>query len=292
MPDNGSRSRTPRKWPYRAARPFRRPGVVRSRQAADAATGGVVREEKAPPRPIITPWQVRLLLLGAFFAAVGSGLWWAYRSPHFTVQHVTVEGTRALSADLVRETAALDGDSTFTLDPDGAEARIMALEGVREATVEKTSWNSVRITIDERVAWGSWQIEGKNVPIDEYGYVLDGDPAPDGSPVIVEVAAARVINVGERLDPGAVEVAVRLMRESERSIGRRVQALIYRKDAGLTAVFAPSDVDGNPLWVTFGDSRDYDYKVAALYVLIEQARAEDLALNAVDLRFGDRLSFQ
>ena len=52
-----------------------------------------------------------------------------------------------------------------------------------------------------------------------------------------------------------------------------MQALLYRQSAGLTAVLSrPQDVDGKPLWVTFGDSRDYDYKVAALYVLMEQAR--------------------
>jgi hypothetical protein len=289
MPD---RSRTPRSWPYRAAAPFRRSRVIKTRSRESDTPGGVLRKEIAPPRPLITVWQARVLLLAAFIAALGSGIWWAYHSPYFTVQHLTVAGLRELSADQVRAAADLDGDSTFALDTSGAEERIRALEGVREVNIERTSWNSVRITIDERVAWGSWQIEGVDVPIDADGYVLSGSAAPPGSPVIVEVAPARVIKVGERLDPGAVEVAVRLVRESEKSLGRRVQALIYRQDAGLTAVFAPPDVDGKPLWVTFGDSREYDYKIAALYVLIEQARAEDLALNVVDLRFGDRLSFQ
>jgi hypothetical protein len=56
-------------------------------------------------------------------------------------------------------------------------------------------------------------------------------------------------------------------------------------------VLSGQDIEGKAVWVTFGDSRDYDYKIAALYNLLEQAKEQHLALNAVDLRFGDRLSF-
>ena len=70
-----------------------------------------------------------------------------------------------------------------------------------------------------------------------------------------------------------------------------VQTLVYREDAGLTAVLYGPRLRDRRLWVTFGDARDYDYKIAALYVLLEQARDEDLLVTSVDLRFGDRLSF-
>jgi hypothetical protein len=109
--------------------------------------------------------------------------------------------------------------------------------------------------------------------------------------VIVEVDPQRVINSGDQLDSGAVQLAVRLVRDSQKSFGRDVKALVYRQSSGLTAVLSGPDGDPAAMWVTFGDSRDYDYKVAALYVLIEQAQQNDLALNTVDLRFGDRLSF-
>src|SRR4029078_7829587 len=98
-------------------------------------------------------------------------------------------------------------------------------------------------------------------------------------------------NVGEQLDGGAVQLAARLVRDSQKSFGRDVRALVYRQTAGLTAVLSGADVDSPALWVTFGDSRDYDYKVAALYVLMQQAAENDLPLNTVDLRFGDRLTF-
>jgi hypothetical protein len=222
---------------------------------------------------------------------VGDPRAWWHHSLWLTVQKITVTGTVALTPEQVREAAGLNGHSTFALDVDGARSRVAALPKVRSVTVTKLGWNAVSIDLEERTPWGSWQINGFNVPIDIDGYVLD-TPAPEGSPLIVEIEPKRVINTGDRLDPGAVQLAARLVRESSTAFGRTTLGLVYRQDSGLTAVLSGSETDDKPLWVTFGDSRDYDYKVAALYVLIEQARQSDVALNAVDLRFGDRLTFR
>lgn len=281
-------ARTPGKWPYRAAKPGRNRRVVKTREPEQR---GVHRREKPAPRALITPGQARLIVLAAMLSAMFAGAWWAYHSPWLTVQKVTVTGTVTLSADQVRAAAALDGKSAFALDVGGARARVSALPKVRNVTVTKHGWNAVSIDVQERVAWGSWQINGVNVPIDIDGYVLDGAPAPAGSPVIVEIEPQRVINAGDRLDPGAVQLAARLVRESQTAFGRTVLALVYKQTSGLTVVLSASVNDDKPLWVTFGDSRDYDYKIATLYVLIEQARQSNVSMNAVDLRFGDRLTF-
>ncbi len=281
-------ARTPGKWPYRAATPVRGRRVVKTR---DGAQRGVRRRTEPEPRYRITRTQARLVLAAALVMALLSAAWWAYHSPWVTVEHVQVRGTQQLSPDLIRSTAGVDGKSVFRLDLKAAQARVAALPMVKSATVTKHGWNGVSVDVQERTAWGSWQMNGVNVPIDAEGYVLDGPPAPAGSPVIVEANPHRVLNAGDRLDPGAIELAARLVRESEPAFGRTVQALVYRQDAGIIAVLSGSPTDDRPIWVTFGDARDYDYKVAALYVLIQQAQDEDLTLNTVDLRFGDRLSF-
>ncbi len=280
-------AKTPGKWPYRAGPPARRKRVVAAREESPR---GVMRREEHE-RPWITPMQARLVLLAAVVSMAGAGAWWAYHSPYLTVRNVDVVGTAVLSADDVRAAAGITGDSTFGLDLEAAEARVEALPKVRDATVTKLDWSTVRIAVEERVAWGSWQIDGVNVPVDIDGHVLDGPPPPDGWPVIVEVQPQRAIQAGDRLDAGAIALADRLLRESDTAFGRHVAVLLYRQSAGLTVILAPRDVDGSALWVTFGDMRDYDYKVAALYVLMQQAVEQDLALHIVDLRFGDRLSF-
>lgn len=281
-------ARTPGKWPYRAGKPVRTHRVIKTHEAGPR---GVHRLEEPQPRIRITRLQARLAFGAAVLALALWSAWWGYHAPWLRVQHVTISGTSQLPAEQVREAAKIDDASIFGLDVKAAQARVAALPEVRHATVRKDGWNGVAIDVEERTAWGSWQMNGVNVPIDVDGYVLDSPPAPAGAGVIQEIDPKRVLNVGDRVDPGAVELAARLLRESDASFGRRVLALVYRQNAGVTAVLSGSDVDDHPLWVTFGDSRDYDYKVAALYVLMEQATQQDLTLNAVDLRFGDRLSF-
>ncbi len=284
MPD----ARTPRKWPYRAAKPLRTHRVIKAR---DDGTRGVHRTAPPQPRIRVTRLQARLAFAAAVLVMLTWSAWWTYHSPWLTVQHVTISGEAQVSPEQIRTAAGVDGASVFGLDLQAAQARVAALPKLRSAVVRKHGRNGVAIDVEERTVWGSWQMNGVNVPIDIDGYVLDGAPALEGSPVIQEVEPRRVLNAGDRIDPGAVQLAARLVKESDAAFGRKVLALVYRQNAGLTAVLSGADVDDHALWVTFGDSRDYDYKVAALYVLIEQARGQDLALNAVDLRFGDRLSF-
>ncbi len=286
-------TRTPGKWPYRAAKPARMRRVIKLREnaAREGAPYGVQRREKPQPRFVITRLEARLAFAFAVLAMIATASWYAYHSPWLTVQHVTVTGTSKLSEEQVRALAHLNGSSGFTANTAGAQARIAALADVRSVSVNQDGWNAIVINIEERSPWGSWQINDVNVPIDIDGYVLASPPLPVGAPVIIEVDPQRVINVGDRLDPGAIQLAARLVHESRSAFGRDVLGLVYRQSSGLTAVLSGADVDDHPIWVTFGDSRDYDYKVGALYALIEQARQADSEVSVVDLRFGDRLSF-
>lgn len=280
--------RPPRKWTYAGAKRARQKRVVKTSEAPR----GVWREEPAPPRfnyrP--TPKQARIALALAAFTMFAAMSWWAVHSPWLTVSHVTVTGANRLSPEEVRQAAGVDGKSIFTVDLQAARARVAALPNVRSATIAKRGRTGVSIDVEERTTWGSWQMGDAKIPIDIDGYVMT-DPAFYGTPTIIEVDPHRVLSAGDRVDPGAVELAARLTREAQTSFGRNVVSLAYRRDAGLTAVLSGASVDDPPLWVTFGDSRDYEYKVAALYVLIEEARQRELALSSVDLRFGDRLSF-
>jgi cell division protein FtsQ len=258
-------------------------------KVSDAPRG--VQRRDAPPAPSITRAQARLMLAIVMLAGILAGAYWLYRSPYMTVHEVRVTGASQLSEARVREVAGIDGQSTFRVDVRAAERRLLALPQVRSAHVEKHGWTGATITIEERTPWGSWRVNGVDVPIDADGYVLDGVTAPEGAPVIVDVDPQRAISAGDRLDAGAVQLAARLVDESERALGRRVIALAYRESAGLTAVLSSTDIGGAAVWATFGDSRDYEYKIAALYVLLEEAAAADIKVTAVDLRFGSRLSF-
>jgi hypothetical protein len=188
-----------------------------------------------------------VLMLGLFAA----GGWWLYHSPYLTVHEIEVEGTVRLSPQQIIDTAAIDGVSTFAVDVEAAEARVAALPGVRSATIEKHGWSAATITVEERAAWGAWEINGTKVPIDIDGHVLDAQALPEGAPTIIEADPQGATNAGDRFDAGAIRLADRMLRESERTLGLYVEALIYRNDAGVTAVLYGPTLGNRRLWVTF-----------------------------------------
>jgi hypothetical protein len=279
-------AKTPGRWPYRAAQPVRRRRVVRHDEPR-----GVQALVPHVSRVRITRRQARLAVGGAALVMVLSAGWWGYHSPWLTVSDVRIAGTHNIAPKQVEQAAGIDGKSIFGLDLRAAEARVEALPLVRSATVKKDGLHGVEIDVQERTAWGSWLADGTSVPIDADGVVLDGN-APNGAPVIVEADAQHPVQPGDQIDAGAVQLAARLTKDANAAFGRNVIALVYRHDTGLTAVLSGNDAGARPVWVTFGDGRDYDYKVATLFVLFQRAKQDELALNVVDLRFGDRLSFR
>ena len=281
MPD----PRTPSRWPYRLQQPLRRKRVVKR----DDSPRGVQARET--PQPWMTPRKARV---GLGVVALGALLLfarWLYGSPYLTVSDVEVTGASRVPEDAIVAAAGLDGDSTFGLDLEAAEARVEALPGLRGATVEKHGWSGVRISVIERTPWGIWQSGETRTPIDVDGYVL-GDLQPaEGAPVIIDVAGAGA--PGERVDPDAVTVADRLLREAPRTLGRRPTVFAWSRASGLTAVLSSDDIEAkDAIWVTFGNARDHDYKVATLYVLLEEAKKRKLNLASVDLRYGDRVTYR
>jgi len=273
------------KWPYTAARPVRRQRVVRVNESR-----GVERAQAAT-QMWLTPGRARLMLAVLLLAMLAATAWWMYRSPYLTVHEIEVQGTHRLTPQQVIDAAGIDGASTLTVDLSEAQQRVAALPGVRAVRIEKAGWSGATIYVEERTPWGAWQVGDARIAIDIDGHVLEGFTADDGMPVIVAANPQGVIDANARLDAGAIRAADRLLKESERTLGLYVEALVYREDAGLTAVLYGPSIGDRRLWVTIGDERDYDYKIAALYVLLEQAREQNVSVTAVDLRFGNRLAF-
>lgn len=243
-----------------------------------------VRRKVPPPRR--SRWLLRLLVTAGLLALLTLGGTWLYRSPFLTVRKVEVMGAETLDPAGIQVLAGLQGQSMFRLDLEGARKYITKLPRVKGVSLERLWPNGVRITIEERRPWGSWQVGDARYSIGDEGVILDGPLALEGSPVIVHLESERQFLAGERVDPGAIELAQRLLDSAPRSFGRAVVGLEYRDRDGLTVV-----LEGG-LRATFGDVRDYDYKVTALYVLLETARQEQVGVNSVDLRFGDRIAFR
>ena len=234
----------------------------------------------------LTASSRRFFAAGLFMVGIALGGWLLYNSSALTVQDVHVKGATTLDPELVAAAAGVEGQSLFTADLDGARERVEALPRVKEAAVSRDWLRNVRVTIVERQPWGLWQASGRIYVIDDEGVVLDL-PSIENAPLIVQTdQLSAPLVAGDRVDAGAVAVANHLALEAERTIGRPVVALEFSKARGLVAL-----LDGD-LRVAFGDAQGYEFKVATLFAVLQQAAEEGRSLRNVDLRFGDRVAVQ
>lgn len=230
-------------------------------------------------------WRQAALLTLALAATVGGG-WWLYESPLLSIQDVTVQGNVVLSPEAVRSVADIEGRNITRPDFEGARQRLLTLPAVKDVRIGRDWPNGAHITIVERAPWGLWQMGDQRFVVDEEGVVLDL-PAPAGAPVIVQTdAASTVVLPGDHVDPGAVALARELLATAERTVGRSVVGLEFSRASGVTAVLS------DDLRVTFGDVQGYEFKVAALFAVLQQAVEQGRTVHRVDLRFGDRVAVQ
>src|SRR5581483_7658904 len=235
------------------------------------------------------PNRKRGLLLAfavASLAAAAALTYAALQLPVTRVGHVRVTGSETLDRQALIELSGLQGQSMLRLDLDVARERLLEIPQVKSVSFSRDWPNTVTMHIVEREPWGFWSVGGKDYPVDVDGVVLAAGAPSQASTRIVEPDSNRVMGPGDRVDPVAIALADRIFRESPTVLGRNVTELEYRAGVGITAVFAGG------LRVTFGDDRAYDYKMAVLSSLLSQLSAKGRTPHAVDLRFGERVTYE
>ena len=146
--------------------------------------------------------------------------------------------------------------------------------------------DEAELIVQERRPWGFWEAVGQRYVIDEDGFVLERLLPDEGAPVIRDLGATEKLKAGDQVDADAVNLARELAQAAPERLGLAVTTVEYRQSNGLTAVF-----EGG-LRATFGDGRDFDYKMAALRALLERTRQQGVEVRTVDLRFGGRIAYQ
>lgn len=241
------------------------------------------RKTNAPP---LRNGRGRLLLRALPVLLVGLATYALLHSSWLTVQRVSVVGAQNLDAAALAEASGLRGESMFSLPLAEARERLLAIPQVKDVSFSRSWPQRVIVRVRERQPVAFWSVAGHDHPVDAEGFVLAAG-APDGpGPRVVETDAARVLGPGDRVHPDAVALALRIYREAPRFLGQSVAELEYRPEVGVTAVFE------NGMRVTFGDERAYEYKVAVLSKLLDQLAARRYTPRAVDLRFGERVTYE
>jgi cell division protein FtsQ len=210
----------------------------------------------------------------------------ALRSPFLTVQEVRVAGAETIDVHDLALLSGLEGESMLRLPLDEARARLIEVPQVRSVAFKRNWPQAVTLRIEERTPVAFWSVGGRDYSVDAEGVVLAAGAPSGPAPRIVEPEAGRSMGPGDRVQPDAIALAERIFRESPRFLGQGVRELEYRAAIGVTAVF------DNGLRVTFGDERSYEYKVAVLAKLLDQLQAKGVRPRAVDLRFGERVTYE
>lgn len=146
------------------------------------------------------------LLVAGVIALIGGLAWLVLGSDVLGVKAVEVQGSTLVSADRVRELAAVPaGVPLATLDLDAVAARVAGLPSVERVSVARQWPNTVGITITERTALIAVETPGGYWLADASGVVFDSATKPPKG-----LVAARVASGDQRLirDLGTVTGAL------------------------------------------------------------------------------------
>lgn len=249
-----------------------------------ALKGHMLLDEQAERRLRRIRWQ-RVLVSAGVVAAV-AGLIALYISPALRVHNVSVSGTTVVDAEQVKQLAGFDEDSMLRLDFESARRRIEYLPMVESVQISRRWPQTVRINVIERTAWGYWQSGETLYPIDAEGVVLQGVLPAEGAPVIKNVGPPSRLVAGDHTDRDAVRLTQALIEKVPVQLSLGIAALEYSVDTGLVVY--------TDAWyrVVMGDSQNTDYKLTVWQAIEGQLGREAMSGHVLDLRFGDRPSFQ
>ena len=244
--------------------------------------------QPAPRRRLHIPFR-RIAVTITVLAVIGGtmyGAGWLLLGDTLRVRDVNVVGTQVTDPFVIARASGVGGESLLTLDVSEAAARITALEGIREATVHRDWPNGVIIDVTEEQAWGYWQIGEVRRLISADGKVLGlARPPAEGAPTIIEVGPpTSVETLAIEPDRDTVQLVARLSNDSTfKHLRVTPTGYIFRRDRGLTVL-----TEQGPHAV-FGDSHNYDFKVAAWGALLDRIDEQQIEANEIDLRFGGSL---
>lgn len=195
------------------------------------------------------------------------------RSALVALAEVEVAGTRRITAETVREAAALPlGTSTLRLDLGTAERRVEALAWVEDADIRRRDPLTVSITVRERRPAMTLTTPGGTALIDAEGVVLDRGK-DDGLPVLA-LAAGRPPEPGERVtERPAADNALRVYRGLPGPLRAEVNRVDAREPDEAELVLRSGTV------VRFGRADRVDEKARALGALladVQDARTIDV----------------
>jgi len=210
----------------------------------------------------------------------GAGFW-VWSSPFFKVNNIEVVGNDLVSTGTIVGRANLLGESMFTADLATAQKEVFQQPLIHTIRIERKWPDSLRIVVEERKAWGTWEQGGVRYTIDREGVVLGTVPPADGSPLIRSSAAGSK-QQGDRVDYQAVDAASEIYDRLPRQLGATVTEVAYVAGKGVQVTISSGES------ALLGDSSSIAYKLAVWAALRREAQVRGINYTSIDLRYGNR----
>ena len=245
------------------------------------------RRRRAPrvhvPSLFWRPSRALLWATGSLAALglVGYAAFWVWTSPFFKVSSLEVSGNERIATATIVEDAGLLGASMFNADLASAQEALYQQPLINSVRIERDWPHSIKVVIEERKAWGTWEQSGVRYTIDREGVVLGVGPAPQGSPVIKSSEPGNRIT-GDHVDYQAVDAAAEIYEKLPRQLGTTVAEVEFTRGQGVRVTTT------NNQTALFGDSSSIAYKLSVWAALQTEAQARRISYTTIDLRYGNR----
>jgi cell division protein FtsQ len=269
-----STQRTTQSLPLRAT-----PAHLRAGAHVPAGRPGARTTSMAPPAVESTARRIaRAVVLVAGALVVAFGARWLIYGDALRVHNVQLAGIQVADPLAISDAARVTNRTLLTVDRGKVAAAVAQVPGVKSAVVRRDWPHTIVIEVTEHQGWGYWETAGQRLLLDSDGLVLGFARQPAGpAPVIFDDSTA----TDAAPDADAVRLVRRLLDGSSFSVLRVTPTgFEFRRDRGLTVHVAsgPSAI--------FGDSNNFDFKVATWGALLDKVESQHLAVTEIDLRFG------
>jgi cell division protein FtsQ len=179
------------------------------------------------------------------------------------------------------EKVGLLGESMFDANLASAQEALYRQPLVNSVRIERDWPHSIRVVVEERTPWGTWEQSGVQYTIDREGVVLGQGPAGKDVPVIKSSELGNRV-IGDRVDYQAVDAAAEIYEKLPRQLGTTVAEVAFIAGKGVQVTTT------NNQTALFGDSSSITYKLSVWAALAQEAQARRINYTTIDLRYGNR----